>query len=198
MLESRYLFAASIGLLVTGGLLYLMQLLVNAAPETVQEAGMRHNIGWIRLLPEEHLVVDTAHPVRPAPPAPTPPDPRHREQGPGPGLVLPPVTPPAPTVTGPGFATGLLDGPLVPVIIVSPEYPVRAATQGLEGQVTVRYDVTESGVVANVVVLESSHKVFEAAAVQAAYRFRYKPRIVDGVAQETRDLRNRFVFRMDE
>ena len=63
---------------------------------------------------------------------------------------------------------------------------------------TVSYDVMANGTVANVVVIESSNRLFDAAAIEAAYRFRYKPRIVDGIAQETYGLLNRFVFKMDE
>lgn len=36
------------------------------------------------------------------------------------------------------------------------------------------------------------------AAIAAAYRFRYKPRVVDGVAQSTRGLVNRFVFKIED
>ncbi|MDH5214613.1 MAG: energy transducer TonB, partial [Gammaproteobacteria bacterium] len=64
--------------------------------------------------------------------------------------------------------------------------------------VIVSYDVLANGAVANVVVTESSHSVFDDAAIAAAYRFRYKPRIVDGVAIETHGLGNRFVFRIED
>jgi len=147
---------------------------------------------------EETLVIDAPHVERLPPPEPTPPDPRHTLEETTTGTVIPPVDPPAPPTGGPEIGSTLLDGPLVAVIVVSPEYPLKAVVDGLDGHVTVRYDVTAIGTVANVVVLESSHRVFEAAATKATYRFRYKPRVVDGVAQETRDLRYRFVFRMEE
>ncbi|MCI0518199.1 MAG: energy transducer TonB [Woeseiaceae bacterium] len=198
MIAIRYLSAASIGLLVTTSLLYLMQLLVDSGPGVVEAATLRHRIDWVRLIPEETLVIDEQHPERLPPPEPTPPDPRHMLDGPGTGTAMPPVDPPAPPTGGPGIGSAWFDDPLVPVVIVAPEYPLRATAQGLAGHVTVRYDVTATGTVANVVVLESSHKVFEAAATKAAYRFRYKPRVVDAVAQETRDLRYRFVFRMED
>lgn len=157
-----------------------------------------HPIPWVRLPPEEHVISDPAVPLRPQPPVPLPPDPRRQPKGSGNGWATPPVVSPAPPSGATDFGAVLLDGPLVSVFLVSPEYPLRAAAQGLEGHVTVEYDVTEAGTVANVVVIESSHKVFETAATEAAYRFRYKPKIVDGVAQATRGLRNRFVFRMED
>ena len=35
------------------------------------------------------------------------------------------------------------------------------------------------------------------AVIAAAYRFRYKPRVMDGVALSTRGLVNRFVFKIE-
>ena len=67
----------------------------------------------------------------------------------------------------------------------------------LEGWVVVEFDVSGSGTVENVRVIESSHRVFERAAVRAAERFRYRPRVVDGVPQPTRGVRNRFRFEME-
>ncbi|MGI9238023.1 MAG: energy transducer TonB, partial [Woeseiaceae bacterium] len=81
---------------------------------------------------------------------------------------------------------------------VSPTYPSIAIARGLEGSVLVQYDVTTEGQVANVVVLESTHSLFNKAAIAAAYRFKYKPRTVDGVPYETEGLKNLFRFEMED
>ena len=86
------------------------------------------------------------------------------------------------------------DGPLVTILKVKPPYPAPALIQGLEGYVIVQYDVRLSGVVDNIVVVESSNDVFDAAAVEAVSKFLYKPRIVDGVNKETRGLKRKFQF----
>jgi protein TonB len=198
MIVVRYVSATCVGLLVTTSLLYVMQLLVDTGPDLGSAAEVRNTLGWIRLPPKADVVEIEKRPQRPPPPASLPPDPRPGLSGPGPVALPGYLAPAEPPGIGPTLEPGLLDGPLVPVIIISPEYPGRAVAKGLEGHVTVRFDVSASGAVSNVVVLESSHTVFEAAAMQAAYRFRYKPRVVDGVPQETRNLRNRFVFRMDD
>ena len=62
----------------------------------------------------------------------------------------------------------------------------------------VQYDVTTEGQVVNVVVLESSDRIFEKAAITAAYRFKYKPKTVDGIPYESKGLRNLFRFLMEE
>jgi len=46
-------------------------------------------------------------------------------------------------------------------------------------------------------VIESSHAIFEQAAIKAARKFRFKARVIDGIAQPTYGVQNRFVFRME-
>ena len=89
----------------------------------------------------------------------------------------------------------MTDGPLVAIYKVQPTYPMTAERKGLEGFVTVQYDVNELGAVENVVVVESTNRVFDKAAVTATYRFKFKPRIYDGVALATPGLQDRFRFR---
>lgn len=92
----------------------------------------------------------------------------------------------------------LPDGALVRLVAVEPTYPPVAQRRGLEGAVTVRFDVTANGDVDNVEVMESSHGVFEASALRAARKFRFKPRVVDGVAQRSAGVVYRFQFRMED
>ena len=107
----------------------------------------------------------------------------------------PEPTPPTGTV-GPGIV--MSDGPLVAIVRVAPEYPMRAITRNLEGYVIVEFDVLTNGSVANIRVVESSSPIFERAAVNAAKRFRYKARVVDGVAQVSRGIRSKISFRIDD
>jgi len=130
-------------------------------------------------------------PVEPNPPRPAPTI-DGETVGVGHSTTAGPPPGPAPGLTG-----FLHDGPLVAMIRVEPAYPIRASTLGLEGFVTVRFDVNSDGSVSNVSVLESSHSVFEQAAIKAARKFRFKARVVDGIAQPTFGVQNRFVFRME-
>ena len=50
----------------------------------------------------------------------------------------------------------------------APVYPVQAKAQGIQGEVKVRYDITEQGSVINAVVIQSSlGKIFDQAALDA-------------------------------
>ena len=58
--------------------------------------------------------------------------------------------------------------------------------------------VFTDGHVINVTIVDSSHKVFDSAAVKAARKFRFKPRIVDGTPLETSGIQNLFRFELDK
>ena len=198
MVITRYLSAASGGLLITTGLLYLMQVLIDSGPDVITEPVVHQPIEWIKLHKDERVIVDETRHKRPKQPEPVPPAPRpdfsdatELHGGVNHGVTVPPRD--TPTILPPGPA----DGPPMSLIKVAPVYPIRAAGMALEGFVTVSYDVLASGAVANVVVIESSHRLFDEAAVEAAYRFRYQPRFVNGIALDTYGLQNRFVFKME-
>ena len=62
-----------------------------------------------------------------------------------------------------------------------PVYPLEAKAQGVEGYVTVGYDISVEGQVINLVVLESNPPgVFDDAAITAVSKWRFNPQIEDG------------------
>ena len=62
-----------------------------------------------------------------------------------------------------------------------PIYPEVAKAQGLEGFVTVAYDISVEGQVINLVVIESKPSgLFDAAALAAVASWRFNPRIESG------------------
>jgi TonB family protein len=68
------------------------------------------------------------------------------------------------------------DAALVPLIRWNPEYPDVALTRGLEGHVTVGFDVDAEGTVEDATVTDSEPAgVFDAAALAAVRRWRYAP-----------------------
>ena len=74
---------------------------------------------------------------------------------------------------------------------------MRALQRRVEGYVIVEFVVTTSGSVTDVTVVESSAPVFEQAAIEAAQKFKYKPRVVDGVAIEVSGVQNRITFKLN-
>jgi protein TonB len=95
---------------------------------------------------------------------------------------------------GPIVFPRLTDGEYQPIVKVAPSYPAMAASMGIEGYVVVEFTVTRSGAVKDVVVIESSDELFVEAAVQATYKIKYKPRVIDGEPVEVSGVRNRVTF----
>lgn len=91
------------------------------------------------------------------------------------------------------------DGDYMPLLKVAPLYPQRAAKRNQEGYVLVEFTVTRTGEVRDVKVIESKPKyVFDNAAIEAARKFKYKPRKIDGELVEVQGVKNKFIFRLEQ
>lgn len=73
----------------------------------------------------------------------------------------------------------------------SPQYPESALEVGLEGDVTVQFDVTSVGEITNIQIVESTHPVFAANVVRCMEAAHY----LDAVAMQ--NVRKGFQFRLD-
>jgi TonB family protein len=71
-----------------------------------------------------------------------------------------------------------------PVVKVMPTYPRAAWGAGIEGRVSVEFDVSAEGIVQNIKVIDSSNQVFINAAIDAMSRFRYTPKAAKGLKEE--------------
>lgn len=87
------------------------------------------------------------------------------------------------------------DGEYLPIVKVQPVYPRRALQRGIEGYVIVEFTVTTNGSVRDPVVVESNPpKIFDNAAMKAALKFKYKPRVIDGTPIEVPGVQNKITF----
>jgi len=86
-----------------------------------------------------------------------------------------------------------------PIRRTSPTYPAAAAGAGVDGIALVTFTVTAEGRVADAdVVFSAPHPVFGEAALRAMRRWRYEPRLVDGVPTAHEGVRTTFDFRMQD
>ena len=195
----RFAIAIAAGSVITLGLLWVMHVLIHSDPLDVKEPLPRPKIAWAEVR-EDSTVDDAPPPDRIPPPITPPPTITEVDIDPTGGGITVKVPGGASHIPRTGQAlnfSAVGDGPLVAIVRVQPDYPARAAQQDLEGWVLVEFDVTEAGTVENVRVIESSHRVFERSAIRAALRFRYRPKVVDGLPQATYGIRNRFRFEME-
>lgn len=100
----------------------------------------------------------------------------------GPLLDMTPLAAPA------GNRQTVLSGhELMPLVRVPPRYPGRAARLQIEGSVTVEFTITADGSVADPAIIESDPpRVFDKAALQAIVQWKFKPRVENGQAVESR------------
>jgi protein TonB len=94
-----------------------------------------------------------------------------------------------------GDEGGAGDRDVLPLVRIDPEYPPRAQQQGIEGYVIVEFTITSSGTVEDLRVIESKPPyVFDEAVLAAVRRWRYNPRVEDGVAVARPGVLTRLTF----
>jgi protein TonB len=80
-----------------------------------------------------------------------------------------------------GASISITDGEMLPLVNVTPQYPTRAASRGIEGWCQVRFTVTETGGVRDVEVVDAEPAgIFDSSSIRAAEKFKFQPKVVDG------------------
>jgi len=109
----------------------------------------------------------------------------------------------APRIDTAGAMTGIKlgggsDRDVMPLVRINPDYPPRALSRGIEGWVQVQFTITATGTVANATVVESSSQMFEEAALKAIARWRYNPKIENGVGVERVGMQTVIRFELED
>ncbi|QCZ94540.1 energy transducer TonB [Salinimonas iocasae] len=199
----RFIIAFFASLAITLGLFFLMQSLIKMGGSALTEPPKGSVLDFVRVKQEETVEQKDRKPRKP--PKPEQPPPQMQPQQ---------MDSPSPDAEGTSMdfssdvgADGGLDGGLaldsgdgeyLPIVKVSPVYPRRALQRGIEGFVIVEFTVTKQGAVRDPMVVEANPEgIFEQAAIDAAMKFKYKPRVVNGEATEVSGVQNRITFQID-
>jgi len=198
----RYVISIVVGSIVTVSLLFVMQLLIVTGKQALTDPRERHKLEFVRVKRNENLNVEDIVPEKPPKPPETPPE--------TPPQDMDNVNPDAPTINvapptvsantdigGPG-GMNIAEGDYLPIVRVAPVYPARALSRGLEGFVDLSFTVTTTGTVKDPIVLQSTSSLFERAAIRAVLKFKYKPRVVDGVPVDVPGVKTRISFQLEE
>ena len=181
----RYAFSIVIGVVVTMSLLFLMQVLIATGKQALTKPRDRAKLEFVRVKRNESLNVEEFTPEKPPKPPETPPETPPQDMDnidpSAPSIsVAPPTVATETSIGGPG-GMNIAEGDYLPIVRVAPVYPARALSRGLEGYVDLSFTVTTTGTVRDPIVLFSTSSLFERAAIRAVLKFKYKPRVVDGV-----------------
>jgi len=201
--SGRYIMGLTLAVIVTFFLLWGMQALIAGGNNVLTEAPRGNVLDFIRLKKDQDVVKKERKPQKPAKPKTPPPpmvQPQMQQANPNAEAVsssfAADIQADASLSGGLSLDTG--DGDYLPIVKVAPIYPRRAQSRGIEGYVIVEFVVTKNGSVRDPRVIEAKpESIFDRAAMDAARKFKYKPRVVDGVAMEVAGVQNKISFQID-
>jgi protein TonB len=197
---SRLFIAILLAGIVTLGLFFLMQSLIQSGGSALTDAPKGSVLDFVRVKKEDAIQKKDRKPKKPPKPKEPPPD-----------MAPPQMDAPSPDATASGLefgadvaadvslAGGLAldsgDGEYLPIVRVAAVYPRRALQRGIEGFVDVTFTVSKLGSVKEPKVLQASPAgIFEQAALDATLKYKYKPRVVNGEAMEVSGVEVRVTF----
>lgn len=191
--------AALLAVAVTFGLFLLMHKLISSggADRAALEAIAGIHFGKVEI-PDEIMTRSRRKPPKPEPQKEPPPPPKlqvakmDQQVQELPQMDLPSLD--VPMVGGAGMFIGNFqqvdhkaEGDIIPVVVIRPMYPREAAMTGTEGWVKVEFTITEAGTVKDPRVIDADPpRIFNREAIRAILKWKFKPRVVEGVAVERR------------
>ena len=189
--------SASLGVLVTGMLLFFMcSLIAMDPPEIVETPTKVIEV----VMSDEREIEAQPEEIQEKPPEPqSEPDIPDFTQSIDPveGIkiaIAPTLDPGVVNVDG-----GYSSGSAMPIFRVAPQYPRRPQSRGIEGFVDLMFDISPTGKTENIRVVYAEPKgAFERASIKALSKWKYKPAMEDGVGQTQKDQTTRIKFELDQ
>ncbi|MGB1560558.1 MAG: energy transducer TonB [Sinimarinibacterium flocculans] len=194
---ARSALAVVIAALIAVGLFWLMHLLIMGRDIGPKKDSTTAVIDFVRLKRDTQLETRTrSKPEKPPPPKKPPPPQLNVQAQAKPDMAptpfnMPKLNLPTSITGGPflgSFSAGDIqgDGELIPLVRIAPQYPRQALRDGVAGEVTLEITVGPDGTVKSARVKSAKPRgYFESAAVSAAYKGRFRPKVVDGTPMET-------------
>ena len=182
-----------VGLILAFLFFVTLAYIVKPSNESLKTENSFRVVDFIRLKKDSSLREKSRTiPDKPEPPKKPPP----------PDLVTPELTAPPtlpnlniefPDISVPTDMKGAFLGPqntggnsqLVPLVRINPQYPRNELLGGVEGWVKIQFVVLPDGSVSSPSVIESKPpRVFDSSALRAIKKWKFKPKVVNGVAVE--------------
>ncbi|HWK53873.1 MAG TPA: energy transducer TonB [Hyphomicrobiales bacterium] len=196
----RYPVALAVGYFVSAGMYWTMFTLTNVEFELESVEATR--IEFTRMRRDTQTETRRAEKAEREPPPATPDMPQLSLSN-NSGVDSAVVTL-APTVDAAGALTGIsigatTDRDVIPLVRINPDYPQRALSRGIEGWVQVQFTITETGSVTDASVVASEPPgIFDDAAIKAILRWRYNPKMEEGVPVSRIGMQTILRFNLEE
>jgi len=201
----RVIAGIVVGLTITAAMFWVMPYMIETTDRQLDKTGSTNLVDFVRLRRDETIHRRELKPRKPLPPQSPPPlpsTPQFESLNPNVETIAISATP-AETdieISGAGFSLGVGEGDYLPIVKVAPIYPQRALLRGIEGYCVVQYMVTRQGTIRDPFVIEDqcTNSMFRRPSLQAALKFKYKPRVIDGQAVEVPGVQNKFTYVIEE
>lgn len=197
----RYVIGVVLGAVATFLLFMIMQSVIKSGGNPFTDAFDGKIVDFVRLEDDQELEIKKRKPEPPPPPDEPPPDmpkPDFDTSDVSQGVDIGAVDVNVDLNVG-GVGGFSSDGEYLPIVKVAPVYPRRAQTRGIEGYVILEFIVTKTGAVADPVVIESKPPgMFDRAAINAALKFKYKPKVVNGEPIDVAGVQNKITFELEK
>ena len=196
----RLLALSVVAAAVTFALFWVMQALVGATGELL-EATPALSVDFVRLKRDtEPETKKREIPDRKPPPQPPPPPEMNFSQNLNADEALGAAVPLGDAMlelAATDLSVGGSDRDVVPMVRIEPQYPMMAKQRGVEGWVELMFTITSAGTVRDIVVTASNPgTVFNKSALQAVSKWKYNPKIENGVAVARPGIRQRIKFQL--
>lgn len=184
------------GLGISIALFWLMQFMISNNQQGLNKVASLQMTEFIRLKKDSNVnIKDRRIPKKPKPNKRPPPPKMNLQANPiknlQPKMEIPDLDLPLELshmgMKGVAIGVGNISANVIPLLRIAPRYPMRAANRRIEGWVKVQFIITKEGKVADAVVVDSEPKnTFDRAALSAIKRWKFKAKIIEGIAFEQR------------
>lgn len=185
--------STSLGLFVALMLFWVMHTLISGTSNIKRSDDSAVRLDFIKVDQDElENVKKRTPPPEPEPPEKPPPPPKITVDNPDqPARNMPKIDMPRISLgltSGSGPYLGRwsagdagAEGDIIPIVRIEPQFPREALLKGINGWVEVEFTIEPDGSVSNPRVIDSQPpRIFDRNALRAIYKWKFKPRIVDG------------------
>jgi protein TonB len=201
----RYVIATVSAIFITLGIFYVMHVLILVVNPELGKDNIGKIIDFVRLKRESELELRKRTLPKKLKPEEPPPPPEldlskaRRPDQQGSDLGAPIASLAMDISGGPDLEASASSAEAVPIVRVNPMYPERARARGIEGWVHLSFTITTTGGVKDPVVLDSDpQRVFDSSALKAVRKYKYRPKVIDGVPVEQPGQQIVISFELDD
>lgn len=195
----RLSLSSVLGLFITFGLVFVMFKLIDSGNKDMDEEKAIKIPDFLHVERELTENVKKTEVEKPDEPETPPPDiPEDQIEFEVPDNAVSMAAPKVSTSLNASLGTFARDSDYIPVYVPQPQYPRRAINRNKEGYAVIEVIITTTGGVRDPKLLEEDPEGwgFGRAAMKAALKLKYNPRVVDGVGQEVPGVLYKFTFNM--